>query len=359
MTAKREHDSVCIVGIGACTALGADLPASAAAVRAAISGFADHPYMIDKAGDPMVVARALFVPEDLTAANRLAHIAAEAAKEALAPFTGSGKRLQKLPTVVGLPPDRPGRNGGLEGVFTQRFQAELTEVAQLAPLRTLSSGHAAGIDALAQAWRMIRSGDLDLCLVGGVDSYHEPETLEWLDELEQLHSDANKWGFIPGEGAGFVLLSSSQFAQQNKLEPLGYVLAAAVTREKNLIKTDTVCVGEGLSEAVAQVLQLLPSQDRTVHQTICDMNGERYRADEFGYTLVRTNEHYADPGEFVAPADCWGDVGAASAPLFIGLAVTAGRKGYAEGPNTLIWASSERGERGAALIRVETEPREV
>jgi 3-oxoacyl-[acyl-carrier-protein] synthase-1 len=52
----------------------------------------------------------------------------------------------------------------------------------------------------------------------------------------------------------------------------------------------------------------------------------------------------------VTPADCWGDIGAASGPLFANLAVAAGLRGYAKGPRTLIWASSERGDRAAAVV---------
>jgi len=359
MSARVDQRAVLIVGVGACTALGANLPASAAAVRAAISGFADHPYMIDKAGDPMVVARASYLPDGLSAAEHFAALAIPAAQEALAFLATGGKQVQGMPAVIGLPPRRPGRADNLDTEMAQRCKAGLDSGAQLAVVRTVPSGHAAGLEALAQAWRLIRSGNLDACLVGGVDSYLEPETLEWLDDREQLHSNTNKWGFIPGEGAGFVLLSSPEFARQHNLRPLGEVLAAAIAQEQNLIKTDSVCTGEGLSAAVRQVLQSLLSRSEPIHQTICDMNGERYRADEFGYTLVRTADRYSDPGEFLAPADCWGDVGAASGPLFIGLAVAAGLKGYAEGPNTLIWTSSEAGERGAAIIRVEAAPREA
>ena len=47
-----------IVGLGASTAVGRDAWSSAAAVRAGISGFGEHPFMIDTAGNPMRVAAA-------------------------------------------------------------------------------------------------------------------------------------------------------------------------------------------------------------------------------------------------------------------------------------------------------------
>jgi 3-oxoacyl-[acyl-carrier-protein] synthase-1 len=53
----------------------------------------------------------------------------------------------------------------------------------------------------------------------------------------------------------------------------------------------------------------------------------------------------------VAPADVWGDVGAAGALLHLCLAVICHRKRYGKGPVSMAWGSSESGERGAAVIR--------
>ena len=92
---------------------------------------------------------------------------------------------------------------------------------------------------------------------------------------------------------------------------------------------------------------------------ICDQNGEAYRADELGFMLVRLSERFRGGSDFLAPADCWGDVGAASVPLFVILAAAAAERGYARGPHYLVWASSEGGERGAALLRLNIEPQGV
>jgi 3-oxoacyl-[acyl-carrier-protein] synthase-1 len=284
-------------------------------------------------------------------------MANSAAMEALLPLTQSKKSINGLPLIVGLPPSRPGRPVDLDSELAQRFTSRLGGGTTLTAVRTIPTGHASGLAALEQAWRLIRSKEIELCLVGGVDSYDHPDTYEWLDEFEQLHSNSNTWGFIPGQAAGFVLLSSSDFADKHKLPNLGEVVQVALTREENLIKTDAVCLGEGLSSAVRQVCGALPADQRPIHQTYCDLNGERYRAAEFGYTLTRTGDSFADAGEYTAPADCWGDVGAASVPLFIGLAVAAGQKDYAIGPNTLIWASSESGERAAAVLRIDPDKR--
>lgn len=130
-----------------------------------------------------------------------------------------------------------------------------------------------------------------------------------------------------------------------------------IGREAKLIKTDAVCVGEGLTQAFRAALSKLPADDR-IDNIYCDMNGEAYRADEYGFTCLRTKERFREATDFVAPADCWGDVGAAGAPLHVLLAIAACRKGYAKGPLSMVWSSSEGGERAAGVIHAPVTPRE-
>ena len=126
-------------------------------------------------------------------------------------------------------------------------------------------------------------------------------------------------------------------------------MSAASAVEPNRIKTETVCIGEGLTEAVSSAVQLLPDEVR-INQTYCDQNGEAYRADEYGFMLARLSEYFIDPSDYIAPADCWGDVGAASGPLFINLLCAAAEKGYSIGSCSLLWASSEGGDRAATVV---------
>jgi 3-oxoacyl-[acyl-carrier-protein] synthase-1 len=217
---------------------------------------------------------------------------------------------------------------------------------------TFQNGHAAGLLALDAAVAKIRQGAFDACVVAGVDSYIEPETLEWLEDAEQLHSAGplnNAWGFIPGEGAGALLVAGADVAQRLGLQPLANVIAVGTAFEPKGIKSAAVCIGEGLTQAFRSALEALPPGGR-VTDVYCDMNGEPYRADEFGFAGLRTKEAFDSMSDFVAPADCWGDVAAAGAPLHLMLAAVAGVKGYARGNLAFAWASAEPGERAAALI---------
>ena len=159
----------------------------------------------------------------------------------------------------------------------------------------------------------------------------------------------NAWGFIPGEAAGAALLVSGDVVAGIETGALGQLLSVGVAVEPHRIRTETVCIGEGLTAAFRHALAELPAGAR-VTDVYCDMNGDPYRADEFGFACLRTKEHFTSASDFVAPADCWGDVSAASAPLAIVLSAIAGRKAYANGAYSFVWASSDSGERGAALL---------
>jgi 3-oxoacyl-[acyl-carrier-protein] synthase-1 len=209
--------------------------------------------------------------------------------------------------------------------------------------------------AIQEAWNLVMSGAAEFCVAGGADSYVDDDTLAWIEDSFQLHNASNAYGFIPGEAAGLALLTSKESASEHHLGVLAEILSITTTQEHHRIKTDSVCTGVGMTEAVRQVLRALPDDQSQVDQVFCDQNGETYRANEYGFTLTRTGEWFVDGSDFLAPADCWGDVGAASGPLLLGLASSAASGAYTKGPLSLLSTSSEGGHRCVALVRTRDE----
>lgn len=345
-----SSQSVHIVAVGAATPIGRSAPAGAAAARAGVTGFAQHPSMFDSTGVPMRVARAPWLDDQISGLERMEALLFPAIDEALRPLSEALDSGLQFAIALGLPAPRPGLPDGLE----HQLRTALARRHGSASIGSAAyaSGHAAGLVALETAYQQLAQGRVEACVVAGVDSYMMPETLTWLEENEQLHSAGplnNAWGFIPGEGAGALLLVTASTMQRWRLRSLARVLGVGRGIEKNRIKTDTVCIGEGLTSAFRDALAHLPA-GRKITDVYCDMNGEPYRADEYGFTCLRTKEWFESASDFKAPADCWGDQGAATAPLCLGLASIAGLKSYAGGDTALVWASSENGERAAALI---------
>jgi 3-oxoacyl-[acyl-carrier-protein] synthase-1 len=343
-------EPVFIAALGASTAVGRDAWSSAAAVRAAIAGFADHPFMVDSAGEPMRVAVAPWLDIDCAGVDRFEALLVPALEQALEPVHVSRDGAVRVALALGLPEPRPGVPADLDtqlrAIIANRFPSRFAAVA------TFPVGHAAGLLGLHAARVKLSEGAFEACLVAGVESYLSPETLEWLERHEQLHGAGalnNAWGFIPGEAAGAVLVVTSAVAERLQIEPLAGVLSVGRGLEPNRIKTSTVCIGEGLTTAFRGGLLGLPRGER-VTDVVCDMNGEPYRADEFGFAAVRTSESFVSVSNVLAPADCWGDVGAAGGPLHLMLASVAAVKSYADGRYPFVWASSESGERVAVAL---------
>ena len=350
MNGLTERKSIiCIVGVGAVTAVGLTAPSAAAAVRAGISGYGEHPFMIDQQGEPMIVAAVPVLGDDLRGSDRFAQLAIPAIREALAPIKSHLRELGSMSLFLGVPPQRPGRPPGLEQHFAEAFG----HAAGVGSVQCIATGHSAGLMALEAAARKAIVDPSGCYLVGGVDSYLDPETLDWLEANDQLHGGPNAYGFIPGEAAGFCVVCSQMAAERFRLPVLARVWTVATAREENLIKADNVCLGKGLTEVFEKIFAELPSPTDKIGQSICDMNGEPYRADEYGFTVTRLSQRFENAAEFVAPADCWGDVGAASGLLFVNLVVAAGQRGYGNARHNLLWTSSESGERTAAILHQE------
>lgn len=342
-----------IIGLGASTPIGRTIWTSAAAARAGICGFYEHPFMIDTAGEPMRVARAPWLDVSITGADRFCALLFPALDEALLSINHVvSESSVKLGLVLALPPPRPGQPQELSEAILTAVKARYGEA--FIHVRHFPVGHAGGHLGLDEANKQFSARALDACLVAGVDSYLEPETLEWLEECDQIHGAGplnNAWGFIPGEAAGAVLMATEDFVWRHRLSTLGEVLSVGIGHETKLIKTDAVCIGEGLTQAFRGALAVLKPGE-LIHNVFCDMNGEKYRADEYGFSTLRTKQHFRSASDFVAYADCWGDVGAAGVPLHMAAAVISHKKRYCKGLLSFIWASSESGERGATVIRV-------
>jgi 3-oxoacyl-[acyl-carrier-protein] synthase I len=345
---------IVIVGMGACTPLGLDAASTAAAVRAGISVFSEHPYIMHSGGERVRLARAQWLDTELQGSKRLGSLMWPAIDEALEPMQRADAPPLRCAVALALPSPRPGIAPDLPATMNALIGDRYAKVFSAAALYPM--GHAAGLLAIDAACRRLQAGGLDACMVAGVDSYVDPDALEWLEECDQLHSagpDNNAWGFVPGEAAGALLLMSADTARDCGLDALGVILATGSAMEPKRIKTNTVCLGEGLTQAFRAVLTGLPEGSR-ISDIYCDLNGEPYRADEYGFSCLRARAAFVSPSDFIAPADCWGDVAAAGGPLHVMLSVVAGRKGYAQGPLALACASSEGGERAAVLVAIGT-----
>lgn len=344
-----------VMATGARTPLGLHSAASAASLRAAISSCSEHPYFVDGTGEPMPASLDGLLDPRLPCRERMLALARSAMQEAMLPLLAGGRQI-RVPVLVGLPEPRP----GFSEADAHWLRSQLAQQGGLTfvPGETQAclSGHSAALFLMDQARRDMAQGKYDMCLIGGVESYFHPDTLEWLDRNRQLVGPVSRSGFVPGEGAGFCLLMTAAAAHRCGLQPLALVTGSATAWESHRIKTDDVNMGAGLIEAVhAAVGSLQPPQER-LNAIYCDINGERYRGEEWGFVCLKLARYFDDPTAYCSPADGWGDMGAASGGLQLMLAVQAAQRGYASGRRSLLWTSSENGLRAAVLLEADVIP---
>ncbi|WP_239014399.1 hypothetical protein [Archangium violaceum] len=134
------------------------------------------------------------------------------------------------------------------------------------------------------------------------------------------------------------------------LAPHATVRAVATAREARLIHTDDINLGEGLTAAVGESLAPLSGTQARVENIHSDINGERYRSEEWGFVALRLGAAFHDASAVFTPVSSCGEVGAASGALNLVLCAQAWRRRYARGPRALLWGSSEAGLRAAALL---------
>jgi 3-oxoacyl-[acyl-carrier-protein] synthase-1 len=324
--------------IAAATAIGETLATSITAARAGASGLTTHPFLVDEQGELMVTAQATYIDPSLSGIARMT----ELARLTVGQLTAFRDLAMDVDLIVCLPEARPGWNTQNAALVVEVLKASGLNVLRELVLALGSAGCARAMESAA---RNLRENPQRPVLIACIDSWIQPETLEWLDSMRLLHSDSNRWGFVPGEAAGLILLGAKP-ATGDRIA--GYGCA----EEPNPATSGRLCIGDGLSEAMQSALRGLPAL-QTVERIYTDMNGEPSRAEEYGFACLRAGRAVLDSESFVAPADCWGDIGAASIPLLLAMACSE-----AEGasPYHMVTGSSPGGLRGAILVEREARP---
>ncbi|WP_437609338.1 hypothetical protein WMF20_50070 [Sorangium sp. So ce834] len=343
----------CIAAIGAVSAIGDSAVMTAVSARARISGVREHPYMVDRAGQPLKAALARYIDVDAEPELRVRTLLERAVAPCAAAWPAGAGALEAVLgcAEVGRPGLPPGLGEGLSEALSAAAGGAISTVI------VERRGHAAGLLGVARALGRVALGGAEACLVAAVDSYAFPDTLDALDRMGRLRSAHNAWGFVPGEAAGACLLCSERFAARWRLPVLGRVVSAGTAEEQALPFTEGICTGAGLTRAVRAALEGL-HPDALVDEVVCDFNGARYRADEMGFLVARLPSRLAG-GSPWAPAASWGDIGAASGLLAITTACVLAERAFPRGPNVLVWASSDDGARGAVLLHLPVSHREV
>jgi len=117
------------------------------------------------------------------------------------------------------------------------------ELGAKAGARTPVSACASGSEAIMMGWEMIRAGSADVVLAGGTEACVTGLTLGALAQTRALSKrdddpatasrpfDADRDGFVLGEGAAILVLESQEHAEARGAVPIAEVLGAALTSD--------------------------------------------------------------------------------------------------------------------------------
>jgi 3-oxoacyl-[acyl-carrier-protein] synthase-1 len=171
-----------------------------------------------------------------------------------------------------------------------------------------------------------------------------------LDTAGRLKTSATPAGLIPGEAAAFVVLETVAHARGRKAPILARISPVRVAVEKESPAGETPGRGQAMAQVLRQAVADTPGGPGTIHRVLNDLNGERWRFLE--WALACNPALAALPPDFRLwhPADCFGDIGAATGAAHLCLAVRALTRGYAVGASILVANTSDTGERAALCV---------
>jgi 3-oxoacyl-[acyl-carrier-protein] synthase I len=337
-----------IVGVGARSAIGLDALQTTLAVRANKTVIrASH--MIDRHGEPIGTARLACIDDAVQRLPRYIALAAPPLVQATFAwrhqYASRGEAAPPLPVVVALPPpSRPGFDARLHKELLPWLQQQSGITLDARSSMTVFEDRGGGVRAFSRALDLLDDG-CEVVAVGGIDSYFDADALEGLDAAFRLHGHESENGFVPGEGAAFLLLSRRTAG----LPRLASVLGAAVEDEPRPFGSEEPCQAMGMTHALRRAAGSLHDA-RCIAWVLTDVANERHRVQEWQMAIGRCTRTFAHEVEHDQPLLRTGDVGAASAAMLAAMACVSFTIGTARADMVMIATHSDASERGALLL---------
>jgi 3-oxoacyl-[acyl-carrier-protein] synthase-1 len=332
-----------VVGVGAVSPFGFDVRQTTFGIRA--NKVAPRPSELrDRHGHRFGTLRALGFAEDVYGAERAVALAARALREA-ARDAGIGEEEPLRVFLSVAERERPlpeSEKDALAAVkLLPRVQAASGQRIDGAASEVLRLGHAGFAVALERAIAALGSGGP--IAVGGVDTYHHPDTMTWLDRERRVLSELTHNGFVPSEAAAFVIIAPS------KGDKPVHARFTFVTAGVEQLPPDEPRIATLMTELLRRGAESMGSKH--VPWVLTDLNHERHRTKEWTFATVRNHDRVVS-GETLEQhlGQLAGDVGAAAGALAATYAITAFRTGFARHREALIALASDGDERGVLVV---------
>lgn len=332
--------ALAVLGTGLVTSVGLDAGSTCAALRAKLTNPSDTQF-IDSAGR-WIAGHQVRLERGYRGIDKLAAMAAMAITQALEQHPR--EVWPDLPVLLCVAEStRPGRTadldtrllGAIQDLLGTRFSAASAVVPQ---------GRVSVAVALARARTLVQQRTARAVLVVAADSLIQGASLVHYEQARRLLTESNTDGFMPGEGAGALLVGMPGDAPGLHCTGLGFA------SEPAYIDSGEPLRAEGLTRALRQAIDEAGVAMHDMDFRIADVSGEQYYFKEASLALSRSMRVLKEEFELWHPAECIGETGAVSGIGVIALAEAACRKSYARGRAVLAHWSNDNGLRAAATL---------
>lgn len=341
---------VVIVGVGARAPVGLTALQVTMAVRAGKRDVRDT-HLIDKHGEVVGLSRLGSIGDGVFGLERFVALGGPALTQAAFPWLEAERRrssqVAPLPVLLALPhAQRPGLDPRLAKHLLAGLEARSRVPIDGARSELVWDDRAGGARALSLAMERLAAG-APAVLVGGIDSFFDPDLVEHLDRELRLHSANTENGFIPGEGAAFLLVTSR--SRGAGLARYAQLLGVGLGTEPRPYGHDEPCLGLGITQALQRAVAAAGTKARRIGWVLTDVVDERHRVDEWSYAFARGSQAFSADVVHEQPLLQTGDVGAASGPLLLAMAATRWQTGSAPSDVVLVATHAEGPPRGVIV----------
>jgi 3-oxoacyl-[acyl-carrier-protein] synthase-1 len=334
-------------GVGAVTAVGLSAPASYAALRARIVRLRETSYT-DTDLEPVIGAPIAAIRSKALGVERLSDLAGPALRECLARAAVSS--AERVALFLGTQePVRPAPPGFLPQSLLQALAGALP-CSVSAHSAVIPEGAASALIALARSRELLAQRAVDCCIVGGVDSLLNIQTIRWLESSKRLKTDGNSDGLHPGEAAVFTAWRGVPAGRSPGLR----LLSVGRATEAAHVASSMPNMALGLTAAMRDSLKSAGVGPEQIGLQISDVTGERYSFLERAAAVARVFTMSGPNTPHWHPVSSLGVTGAAAGACLLGWASAAGERGYLPGPCVMCSSSSDEGARVTAIVRYDS-----
>jgi 3-oxoacyl-[acyl-carrier-protein] synthase-1 len=345
---------IVVTAMGALSPVGGNAEQTTASVKAAITAFSEYQYLYCTPKDPewdddlpLYVAAVPAIESYVTGLARFIELAIPPLTETIAKAKLKRQSLASTGLFIALPQfNEVTIKLGLDKLLLPQLLKRTS--LQFNKAHIANEGRIGMFSLISKAIPLLISGELNHCIVGGVDTHLITEHLALLDQHWRVKSARNTDGFIPGEAAAMLMLETEAHAKTRGATPLAVLGAVGAGQEPEIFASEKVSTGHGLTCALNAALA--ETKDYTVNHAYCDFNGESYYAFELGLIMSRLGNAFSNVKSLCHPADCYGDIGSASGGLLIACATNEFLKNPTKKQHALLWTSLDNGKRMALTL---------